>query len=275
MSAIDYEVEYNNRRRVPEHPEIGARWSAASAAYRACARADLDQAYGPGVRHRYDLFHATDAAAPLVVYIHGGYWQRGDRKDYSFLAAELNRSGLQVAIPSYSLCPAVSVMDIVEELRRCLVALWRKTGRHMTVVGHSAGGHLTAVMLASDWSREAADVPTDLVRAGVAISGVFDLGPLIPTSLNEALGLDADSAHAASPLFWAAPKAGSLVAAVGGGESAEFLRQSRAVAEAWKHAGFTTEYLELPTANHFTVVDELAKPASTLFRRLTSLALGA
>src|SRR4029453_2751677 len=227
---LDYEIEYNNRRRVPEHVEINARWQTASAAYRATARADLDQTYGPGDRHRYDLFLAGEANAPLVVYIHGGYWQRGDRKDYAFLAQALNAAGIDVALPSYSLCPAVSVMDIVAELRTCLAAIWQKTRKHPVVTGHSAGGHLTAAMVATDWSK-VAGVPADLVRAGVAISGVFDLPPLIPISINDLVHLDERAARAARRLLWPPPPKGrTLVAAVGGDESPEFLRQSRDIA---------------------------------------------
>ena len=269
---LDYEVEYNNRQRVPEHVEINARWQAASAAYRAIARADLDQAYGPGERHRYDLFLAGEANAPLVVYIHGGYWQRGDRKDYAFLAQALNARGLDVALPSYALCPAVSVMAIVAELRSFLVALWRKTGKHALLTGHSAGGHLTAAMLATDWSA-VAGVPTDLVRAGIAVSGIFDLGPLVGTSLNDALRLDTAAARAASPLLWPPPPAGrALVAAVGGSESTEFLRQSRELATRWQRAGVSCRYLEVPGANHFTVVDELVNPDSALASKLVECA---
>jgi arylformamidase len=269
---LDYEAEYNNRRRVPEHVEINVRWQAASVAYRRVARANLDQSYGPGERNRYDLYFAGDARAPLVVYIHGGYWQRGDRKEYAFLAQALNARGLDVALPSYSLCPAVSVMDIVGEIRLCLAAVWRKTGKHPLIVGHSAGGHLTAAMLASDWSK-VAGVPADLVRAGVAISGVFDVAPLMPTSLNEALRLDAQAARSASVLFWPPPPKGrALVAAVGGAESAEFLRQSRDIVAAWKPAGVACEYLEVPGANHFTVVDALTSRESALFAKVAALA---
>ena len=275
MTAIDYEAEYNNRRRVPEHVEINARWHAASAAYRPVARAELDQPYGPGERHRYDLYFAGDPKAPLVVYIHGGYWQRGGREDYAWLAQALVARGLEVALPSYSLCPAVSVMDIVGELRLCLAALWKKTGKHPLVVGHSAGGHLTAAMLATDWSK-VAGVPADLVRAGVSLSGVFDVPPLVGTSLNDALRLDAEAARAASPLFWPPPpKDRTLVAAVGGAESAEFLRQSRDIVAAWSRAGVTCEYLEVPGANHFTVVEALANPASALSARVMALSRSA
>src|SRR5262245_18836826 len=268
---LDYELEYNNRRRVPEHVEINARWQTASAAYRAAARADLDQTYGPGDRHRFDLFLAGEADAPLVVYIHGGYWQRGDRTDYAFLAQALNARGLDVALPSYSLCPAVSVMDIIAELRSFLVALWKKTGKHALLTGHSAGGHLTAAMLATDWSGEAG-VPTDLVRTGIAISGVFDLPPLVGTSLNEALRLDVPAARAASPLFWPPPKGRLLVAAVGAAESAEFLRQSRDITTRWQSGGVSCQYLEVPGANHFTAVDALVDPESALSARLAQCA---
>jgi len=268
---LDYEAEYNNRQRVPEYAEINARWQAASAAYRATARAALDQTYGAGERHRYDLFLAGEANAPLVVYVHGGYWQRGDRKDYAFLAQALNARGLDVALPSYALCPTVSVTDIVAALRSFLVALWRKTGKRALLTGHSAGGHLTAAMLATDWSA-VPGVPTDLVRTGIAVSGVFDLGPLVGTSLNDALGLDAPAARAASPLFWPPPAGRVLVAAVGGAESAEFRRQSREIATSWQSAGVSCQYLEVPGANHFTVVDELVNPDSALSAKLAECA---
>jgi arylformamidase len=271
MPAIDYEAEYNNRRRVPEYVEINGRWHAASAAYRAVARADLDQRYGPGERHRYDLYLAADPNAPLVVYIHGGYWQRGGREDYAWLAQKLVARGLEVALPSYSLCPDVSVMDIVGELRLFLAALWKKTGKHPLVTGHSAGGHLTAAMLATDWGK-ISGVPIDLVRAGVSISGVFGLPPLIDTSLNDLLHLDLETAQAASPMLWPPPaRDRTLVAAVGGAESPEFLRQSRDIVAAWKRVGVNCEYLEVPRANHFTVVEALADPDTPLSAKVAAL----
>lgn len=167
MAIPDDEVEYDNRLRVPEVGAISARWQAASAAYRGTANAGLDRPYGPGERNRYDIFLTGSARAPLVVYVHGGYWQWGDRTLYSFLATGPNAHGLSVAFPSYSLCPTVSVLDIVGELRACLAVLWNRTGVHPLVVGHSAGGHLAAALVATDWGA-IADVPDDLVRAGIA-----------------------------------------------------------------------------------------------------------
>ena len=169
MTAIDYEAEYNNRRRVPEHVEIMERWQMLSAAYRLASTPENDRPYGTRERQRYDFFAAGGGAAPVVVYVHGGYWQRGDRKDFSFVARELNAAGITVAIPSYSLCPAASVMEIIDEIGLCLAALWKKTRKHPLVIGHSAGGHLAASMVANDWSR-VAGVPADLVRAGYALA---------------------------------------------------------------------------------------------------------
>lgn len=269
---LDYEAEYNNRARVPEYPEIAERWSLLASAYRLAGNTALDQPYGTRERQRYDLFHAGDQDAPLVVYIHGGYWQRGDRKDYSFLARELNAAGVTVAIPSYTLCPTASVMEIGDEIQACLAALWKKTGKRPTVIGHSAGGHLTAEMMARSWGSFPG-VPADLVRSGYAISGVFDLAPLIDTSLNKALGLTKGTARAASPLFRPpAPKGRRLVAAVGGEESSEFLRQSRAIADAWSKVGIDAKYEVIAGANHFSMVDELIRPDSPMLKRITGMA---
>jgi arylformamidase len=273
MTTLDLEAEYNNRRRVPEHPEIQGRWATASEAWRRSGKVELDLAYGKGERHRYDLYRASGGTdAPLAVYIHGGYWQRGDRKGVGFVAKELNARGVTVAFPSYSLCPAVGVMDIVAELRQCLKAIWERTKRRPVVVGNSAGGHLAATMLATDWSK-VGGVPADLVKAAYAISGLYDLAPLIPTSLNEALKLDAAKARVASPLHWPAPpKERTFVAAVGGEESQEFIRQSLDVTAAWSKAGVKAECVIVPETNHFTVVEELARPESAMLARVVAMA---
>jgi len=274
MTALDLEAEYNNRRRVPEHPEIQGRWKSASEALRKGGKVDIDLAYGKGDRNRYDLFRASNGAAnaPVVVYIHGGYWQRGDRKDNSFVAKELNARGISVALPSYTLCPSIGVIDIVAELRQCLKAVWERTKQRLVVVGHSAGGHLAATMLATDWAK-VGGVPADLVKAAYAISGVFDLAPLIPTSLNEALKLDPAKARESSPLFWPAPpKHLTFVAAAGGDESQEFFRQALEITAAWSKAGVKAECVIVPDTNHFTIVEELARPESAMLARVVAMA---
>ena len=275
MTAIDYEAEYNNRRRVPDHEEISAPFVKASADWRAKGDVLADQSYGPDERHRYDFFRARRSGpgpAPLVVYIHGGYWQRGDRKAVSFTARELNARGIDVACPSYRLAPAAPVSGIVDDLRTCLRVLHERTKARPVVVGHSAGGHLAAAMLATDWST-VSGVPRDLVRAAYALSGVFDPTPLIATSLNDALRLDAASARAVDLIHGRAPpSSATMVAAVGAEESAEFIRQGLALAEAWSRAGVKCECVVIPNANHFSIVGEMARPESAVLARIVSLA---
>lgn len=273
-TAIDYELEYNNRKRVPEHAGISALWPAEAEAYRQTANAEYDIPYGDSDRSRYDLFipdGATDCAS-LIVYIHGGYWQSRDRKDFSHVARHFNANGVSVAIPSYNLCPAVQINDIVEEIRMFLRALWMRTNTRPVIAGHSAGGHLTAAMVATDWSSFD-DVPADLVTAGYAISGVFDLLPICNVSINSVLRLDETSAEAVSPLHWTFPTAGkSLVAAVGALESDEFIKQSRAITEIWTRKGVPTAFSLIGDANHFTIVNMLTKAESPMMRKICDMA---
>lgn len=273
MTTLDLEAEYNNRRRVPEHVEFAQRWAKASDEYRKTTDVQLDQSYGSGPRQRYDHYAPRGVQrAPLVAYIHGGYWQRGDRKDVGFVARPLNAAGLAVAIPSYTLAPEVSVATIVDGLRTFLKILHDRTGKRPLVIGHSAGGHLAAAMLATDW-RKVPGAPTDLVPAAVALSGVFDPEPLIPTSLNGALRLDAKAARALNLNGWPPPPASAtLVAAVGGDESTEFIRQSLAIAHSWSGAGVKAECVIVPGANHFTILDELVRVESALLARVIGLA---
>lgn len=268
-TGIDYEVEYNNRARVPEYPSIMAGWARDAAAYRV-RHAPRAIAYGPGARNSIDLFQGNDDG-PVVVFIHGGYWQALDGSYFSHLACGLNAHGISVAIPSYDLCPAVTVEEIIRQMRMATRELAR-LGRSLVMSGHSAGGHLAACMLATDWRAYDPSLPADPVVAAYAISGLFDLGPLVATSINQALRLDDAAARAASPLFWKAPLRGSLDAVVGEHESAEYFRQCRTIVERWGAAGIATRFGTVPNANHFTAIAPLADPGSPVVARLMELA---
>jgi arylformamidase len=268
-TGVDYEVEYNNRARVPENPSIMAGWAKDAAAYRE-RHAPRAIAYGPGARNSIDLFPANDAG-PVVVFIHGGYWQALDGSFFSHLAGGLNAHGISVAIPSYDLCPAVTVEEIIRQMRMATREL-AGLGRSLIISGHSAGGHLAACMLATDWRAYDASLSGDPVIAAYAISGLFDLGPLVGTSINKAMGLDDATARAASPLFWKAPLHGSLDAVVGENESAEYFRQSRTIVEQWGAAGTVTRFGVIPGANHFTAIAPLVDPSSPMTLRLKELA---
>jgi arylformamidase len=254
------EAEYNNRARVPEHPAHLAAWARDSAAWReACPAVELALAYGAGERERLDLFWPNAAArdAPVALFIHGGYWQGLGREWVSHCARGLNRQGVAVAVPSYDLCPAVGIANIVAQMRAAARMLHARHGRRLLAAGHSAGGHLAAMLLALEPAA---------IRAALAISGVFELEPLRHTSVGTALRLDAAMARALSPRFLPRP-AGRIHCVVGGAESGEYLRQSREMAAAWAGG-----YEVLPGADHFTVLAPLADPASDVVTRAKSLA---
>ena len=279
MAAIDYETEYNNRARVPDHPEIFARWTREAELYRVEAleagRAELGLSYGDTPRQSLDLFQpplAVGETAPLALFIHGGWWRSLDISMFSQMARGFNRGGVAVAVVSYDLCPNVTIADIVEQLRRACAFLWQRLGRRMFACGHSAGGHLAAAMVASDWPSFYPKAPPDLIPAGYAISGVFDLTPLPGISVNQDLRLTAEEAHQLSPLFWPVKPDRVFDAVVGGLESSEFKRQSRSLAEAWRQRGAQTRYEEIPGTNHFTVIDALADPSSAMTARVVALA---
>jgi arylformamidase len=272
MTTVNYEAEYGNRARVPDHPQIFARWAADSEAYRSQLPASCQERinYGATAREVIDLFYVRPGA-PLAVFIHGGWWRSFDPSLFSHCAAGLNAHGIGVALAGYNLCPRVSIAEIVDEMRRALIVLWRRCGQRMLVFGHSAGGHLTAALMATDWRARDAAAPADLVPAGYAISGVFDLTPLVHVSFNQDLRLDADRARRASPTLWSAPQGGVLDAVVGAEESSEFLRQSRLIADVWGKAGVATRYEAIAGANHFTVLDPLTDPDSAMVARLRAL----
>lgn len=275
MPPIDYEKEYDNRGRVPEHPEIFARWQREAAAYRAAAQdAEFGHSYGPSPRQTLDLFPAKDddEMTPLALFIHGGWWRSLDPAMFSQVAAGPNARGLTVAIAGYDFCPQVSIATIIEQMRAACLYLWRMHGKRIFVYGHSAGGHLAACLLAQDWKAFASDAPADLVPAAYAISGVFDLAPLVHVSQNSDLRLDDAEARRVSPLHWKVPAGRTLDAVVGSLESSEFLRQSKIIAEGWSARGVAARYEVIPGMNHFTIVDALSEPDSAMTRRVAELA---
>lgn len=250
------EKEYNNRARVPGHPAVIASWMRDAEAFRAAHPPEV-LAYGPAPREAMDLFLPAEIRG-VAMFFHGGYWQALDRSSASHCAAGLLEHGIAVGVPSYDLCPSVSLARIVGQAEAAALALHARLGRPMLASGHSAGGHLSAMLMAR--------LPAKVVAAALPVSGLFWLEPLVPTSLNAALGLDAATARDLSPALL--PSAGRpLHCAVGGAESSEFLRQSREFSELW---GGSWEALD--GLDHFTVLAPLSQAGHPLTMRAARLA---
>ncbi|MDP9898100.1 alpha/beta hydrolase [Variovorax ginsengisoli] len=278
MTAHDsawFEAMYNNRVRVPDSGDYMARWARDSAAVRAVAACALDVAYGNGAGETLDVFPASSPAAPVLFFIHGGYWRALDKSDHSFLAPAFTAQDVCVVVPNYALCPGtpahpVTVADIASQMVRALVWTWRHVAAYggdpsrITVAGHSAGGHLTAMMLGCLWPEVAPDLPTLLVRNGLSISGLYMLEPLrhVPF-LGNSLGLTPDNVRPLSPALWPAPENGALHSVVGGDESDEFIRQNALIRSAWG-ADRVPVCDTLPGLQHFSVLDALAQPDHVL-----------
>lgn len=275
--------QYNNGLRVPDRADVLARWRKASALVRRESIATLDQAYGGGAGETLDVF-APDPAivngpAPVLVFIHGGYWRSMDKSDHSFIAPSFNAEGALVVLPNYALCPAVDVEHITLQMASALAWTWRNAAafggdpRRIVVAGHSAGGHLTAMMLSCRWKRFADDLPAQPLAGGLAISGLYDLEPLRHTPyLQGDLRLTPTAVARLSPAFFPRPKGMRLFAAVGMEESDEFLRQNRLIREVWGPTAVPV-CETVPAANHFTVLNSLADPAGRL-HELTLRLLG-
>ena len=266
------EAEYNNRALVPEHPAIFERWRRDSASFRDSTPCTLDIAYGTEPLHKLDLFHATNPRG-TVVFIHGGYWRSLDKADFSFVAKPFIDAGLSVVAINYRLCPAVPISEVVEDCRQALAWIITNGGAHklplerIALAGHSAGGHLVAMLYATDWRQRQCDV--NCVIGGLALSGVYDLDPMMQCSMNADLKLNHHTARAASPIKLESTLTVPLYLAVGADESQAFRTQSRQLSAAWPHICETPE--EVANANHFTVVDCFAQPTHPTFLRLARL----
>lgn len=268
--------EYNARAAIPDHPQIFARWREESRAARAELRHELDCCFGPAPAETLDLYPTAARNAPLLVFIHGGYWRSLDKQDFSFLAPAFVRAGVAVAMPNYGLAPATSIEDMVRQMLRALAWLHRSAprlgidARRIAVAGHSAGAHLAAMMLAADWPLMAPDLPPDLLCGAVCVSGIYDLQPLVRTPfLQQDLCLDAATAQRLSPIAYRPKLATPLLTAVGGKESAEFRRQNRLLRAAWPHC--PGHDLPLPGRHHLASVEALGAADQPLFQATLGL----
>lgn len=267
---------YNNRDLVPDHAQHFARWAEGSQKARATMTCHLDLRYGEMPGETIDLFPSRRGDGSCMMFIHGGYWRSLDKRDFSFLAPAFVTGGISLAVVNYDLCPKVSMEEIVRQMLRASRWLWLHAEEYgmdqdrLYVSGHSAGGHLTAMLMTALWPVFDANLPKDLWKGGLAISGLYDLRPITSVDwLNVDLRLDAESALRLSPAFLPTATRAPVMTAVGGDESSEFLRQNALLAERWKSA-FAGD-LTVKGANHFSVMDALATEHGPLYQGVRKL----
>lgn len=281
-----HDAQYNNRGRIPEHPQILQEWADRSARALATSPCVMDVAYlenPEGLEARAEAGHTLDIflprpqgelaagpgtarpGAPVLVYLHGGYWRALSKRDQAFIAPPFAHAGALVVVPDYPLAPAVTIEHIVMQVAQAVAWTWRHARQYggnperIVVAGHSAGGHLAAMMLALQWPVFSPDLPAHLVKGAVALSGVFDLEPLRHAPfLAPDLRLDEPSALRLSPAWMPTPQ-GPLIALVGGDESEEFLRQNRLIRKSWG-ARAVPVCEAVPGRHHMNVLHELADP---------------
>ena len=259
MTRAELDAAYDNRSAVKNSAAKVADWSERSARFRDAHGELLDLVYGARPRNRIDIFRSGAKAAPLLVFLHGGYWQRNAKDMFACLAEGPLARGVDVALAGYTLAPEATLTDIVAEVRAAVAWLRAEGPRHgvgsnrLVVSGWSAGGHLTAMTT---------DMPG--VDAGIAISGIYDLEPCRLNNLNDALRLTPSEAAAMSPLRHVPRHAAPLVVAYGAAELPELQRQSRDYCAALRAAGLTAELMPLAGHDHFSILEELANPTGRL-----------
>ena len=264
-----YNQQYDATATIPDHAKIFGRWVRDSGQVRSAGGGLLDLAYGESEGERLDLFPAQQSGAPLIVFIHGGWWRSLDKKHFHFMAPAYRDAGFNFALTNYTLAPAATLEEIMRQQARALVWLYRNADQygydrnHIVVAGHSAGAQLAAAMMAN-WGMEGADVPADLVKGGILLSGVYDLETVrLADLINVDVKLQADDVMKLSPIHMAMPQHARFITAVGALEAAEFRREAAMLIEHWKASHVSN--LLLPERNHLTICEAFCTPGDPLF----------
>lgn len=262
QEALD--AQYTGRGRIPDYDSYLPRWTADSLAVRTARRCLLDVPYGESVHETLDVFIPERPRGPVHLFFHGGYWQSLSSKQFAFAApAYLDAGAIWIAV-DYALCPSVTMTELARQCRAATAFAWahaRDWGgdpEQLFVAGHSAGGHITALLLSTEWRQFAAGLPRAPVKGGLAISGLYDLEPIRLSYVNNKLRMDEAEAHALSPIQHVPTRAAPLAVAVGGEESAEFHRQQADFVARWRARRRPLTVIDLPGLNHFSVMDDYA-----------------
>jgi arylformamidase len=271
-TGAELDALYEAPRQVPDVDVYLDRFEAASTAARERYDGRLDVAYGDHPRERLDAFPAASAGAPAVLFFHGGYWRASTKERYSFVADGAVALGATLIAVEYALIPTVTMSELLDQCRRAVAFVHAHAaelgcdGSRLHLTGHSAGGHIVAMLHATDWSRWG--VAPAAIRGGLALSGLFDLEPIRDTYLQETLGLTDEDVFRNSPARLGPRVPAPLHLSVGGDEGPEFIRQARAMHVQWESRSASVETAVIDGLNHYSLVESLADPAGELCRVL-------
>lgn len=261
---MELDDAYANAAHIPDSDLYPPRWAAQARAFRdrlsAEGRAELDISYGPTARQAFDLFMPETPPQGLLIFVHGGYWLRFDKSFWSHFAQGALDRGWAVAMPSYDLCPEVSIHEIVHQIAQMIPQAAKKVDGPIVLSGHSAGGHLVARMAVPGLLPP--EVVVRLSRV-LPISPVADLRPLLKTSMNQDFKLSIMDAAADSPTLMLPMPGVDVVVWVGGAERPVFLQQARGLGNAWR-----SDCVEVAGKHHFDIIDALSDESSALMVRL-------
>ena len=280
FSPEDFEAQYNLRTGRPDYDvTVIPDWMARSDAARAKMTCKIDIRYGEGERQLLDVYPCGDASAPTLVYFHGGYWQRGEKALYGFLAQPFVGAGVNVVVVGYDLCPNVTITRISEEAREAMAYIWRNAAElganrdRILVMGHSAGGHITEMMMGTKWTVLGDDLPADLVKAGIPVSPLSLLEPVrLTQGLNAGIQMDAEEAERESPMLNHPPTTNApQLVVVGGAETDEFHRQAQMYVDAFNNNDRSVDLYVVPDVDHFDELNVLVDSSSPFFQKVMAM----
>lgn len=272
---------YDNRGRFPDTDACKQAQSDASDAAKTAYECKLDVRFGDGDTDLLDIYFGQGTGPrPVHVFFHGGYWKSNTKNDFGFVAKPFVPHGVTTVVVEYPLIPNVRMARLIDRCRASLDWVWRNAENFggdrdkITVSGHSAGGHITQMMMQTDWPVYGAGLPRDLIKAGCSISGVSDLEPVRLCFQNNELQLTAAEVAEFSTLRMAPAHPGPLLAVCGDMEGDEFIRQTTALAEAWSAKGMAVECWVMEGKHHFTTINQYLDPDSRLSKKVREMATG-
>jgi arylformamidase len=271
------DAQYNTRLQVPDYEDYFKKWESLSRGTEQKLPVVKDLAYGSLQRERLDIYPSAQPHSKTLIFIHGGYWQLLDKSMFQFIANGFHGYGVTTVLVTYPLAPEVSIDQIVLSSKKAISWLYNNISAYngdphqMYVAGHSAGGHLAAMLMATNWQLFHTGIPANILKGICAVSGLFNLIPIHHSYVNEVVNMDMETAKRNSPVNLQPVNSCPLVLAVGGAESAEFNDQTKELYACWNAKGIDIQLLQLPGENHYSIAEAITDLQSPLHRALKQL----